>query len=198
MAAGSFKRFFGDGYQGHVPENHTNSYAIPRRFFVAEPEPPGDGFAPCTGMMAEGAMVRLFLLKRFALGLMPVLMLLAVPSLSWAASGPQSGFGAWLTGFNVGSGALIINPVVILVQWANFLILLVILNKILIKPLMSHMESRDAQIHRRHRSRRARQERGDRLHQPVRGCSGGNSAREHRSPHRAPAGDDRGEPQAPR
>ena len=91
-------------------------------------------------------MVRLFLLKRFALGLMPVLMLLAVPSLSWAASGPQSGFGAWLTGFNVGSGALIINPVVILVQWANFLILLVILNKILIKPLMSHMESRDAQI----------------------------------------------------
>ena len=91
-------------------------------------------------------MARLFRLKRFAFGLTPVLMLLAAPSVSWAASAPTSGFGAWLASFNVGSGALVINPVVILVQWANFLVLLVILNKILIKPLLNHMESRDAQI----------------------------------------------------
>ena len=91
-------------------------------------------------------MARLFRLKRFAFSLTPVLMLLAAPSVSWAASAPTSGFGAWLASFNVGSGALVINPVVILIQWANFLILLIVLNKILIKPLLSHMESRDAQI----------------------------------------------------
>ena len=73
-------------------------------------------------------------------------MLLVAPSVSWAASAPEGGFGAWLASFNVGSGALVINPVVILIQWTNFLILLVVLNKILIKPLLSHMESRDAQV----------------------------------------------------
>ncbi len=96
--------------------------------------------------MAEGVMIRLFRLKRLALGLTSILMLLVSPSISWAASAPQSGFGAWLASFNVGSGALVINPVVILIQWTNFLILLVVLNKILIKPLLSHMESRDAQV----------------------------------------------------
>ncbi len=91
-------------------------------------------------------MIRLVLLKRLAFCLTPILTLLAVPSVSWAASAPTSGFGAWLAAFNVGSGALVINPVVILIQWVNFLILLVVLNKILIKPLLNHMESRDAQI----------------------------------------------------
>lgn len=114
--------------------------------FVEAPDLMGVGLRPLGGMMAEGAMIRLFRLKRFAFCLTLVLMVLAAPSISWAASAPQSGFGAWLAGFNVGSGALIINPIVILIQWANFLILLIILNKILIKPLMSHMESRDAQI----------------------------------------------------
>ena len=101
---------------------------------------------PARGVKAEGEMIRLFRLKRLAFGLTPILMLLVAPSVSWAASAPQSGFGAWLASFNVGSGALVINPVVILVQWTNFLILLVVLNKILIKPLLSHMESRDAQV----------------------------------------------------
>ena len=101
---------------------------------------------PARGVKAEGEMIRLFCLKRLAFGLTPILMLLVAPSISWAASAPQSGFGAWLASFNVGSGALVINPVVILIQWTNFLILLVVLNKILIKPLLSHMESRDAQV----------------------------------------------------
>ncbi len=101
---------------------------------------------PARGVKAEGEMIRLFRLKRLALSLTPILMLLVAPSISWAASAPQSGFGAWLASFNVGSGALVINPVVILIQWTNFLILLVVLNKILIKPLLSHMESRDAQV----------------------------------------------------
>ncbi|MYA95987.1 MAG: ATP synthase F0 subunit B [Nitrospinae bacterium] len=91
-------------------------------------------------------MIRLFSLKQLAFCLTLILVLLAAPSISWAASAPTSGFGAWLAGFNVGSGALVINPVVILIQWANFLILLIVLNKILIKPLLGHMESRDAQI----------------------------------------------------
>ena len=98
------------------------------------------------GVKAEEEMIRLFRLKRLALGLTPILMLLVAPSISWAASAPEGGFGAWLASFNVGSGALVINPVVILIQWTNFLILLVVLNKILIKPLLSHMESRDAQV----------------------------------------------------
>ena len=91
-------------------------------------------------------MIHLFSLKQLAFCLTLILVLLAAPSISWAASAPTSGFGAWLAGFNVGSGALVINPVVILIQWANFLILLIVLNKILIKPLLGHMESRDAQI----------------------------------------------------
>lgn len=91
-------------------------------------------------------MPRFFRLKRFASASALALAVLAAPAASWAASAPQSGFGAWLSGFNLGSGALIINPVVIVVQWANFLILLVVLNRILVKPLMGLMESRDAEI----------------------------------------------------
>ena len=59
-------------------------------------------------------MIRLFSLKQLAFCLTLILVLLAAPSISWAASAPTSGFGAWLAGFNVGSGALVINPVVIL------------------------------------------------------------------------------------
>ncbi len=70
-----------------------------------------------------------------------------VPSICWAASAaPQTGFGAWLASFNLGSGALIINPVVIVIQWVGFLVLLILLNKILVRPLMGHMEARDAEI----------------------------------------------------
>ena len=105
-------------------------------------------FCALQGRDAEEAMVGLFrLLKRFAFGLATVFLLLTAPSDSMAASAPTSGFGAWLASFDVGGDPpLVINPIVILIQWTNFLILLVILNKILIKPLLGHMESRDAQI----------------------------------------------------
>lgn len=84
--------------------------------------------------------------KRSAPGLCLAVLAVLAPSVSWAASAPQSGFGAWLAGFNLGSGALIVNPIVIAIQWANFLILLVVLNKILVKPLKGLMEARDAEV----------------------------------------------------
>ena len=101
---------------------------------------------PDEGVVKEGSMGRLLRFRRFAPLLALILGAIADPAASWAASGPQSGFGGWLASFNLGSGALVINPIVILARWANFLILLVVLNKILIKPLMGLMESRDAEI----------------------------------------------------
>lgn len=63
-----------------------------------------------------------------------------------AAQAAPGGFEAWLHQFNMGSGALILNPVVILIQWANFLLLLVILNRILYKPLWRLMNERSGRI----------------------------------------------------
>lgn len=63
-----------------------------------------------------------------------------------AAQAAPGGFEAWLHQFNLGAGALILNPVVILIQWANFLLLLVILNRILYKPLWRLMNERSGKI----------------------------------------------------
>ncbi|OGL59918.1 MAG: hypothetical protein A3J27_12670 [Candidatus Tectomicrobia bacterium RIFCSPLOWO2_12_FULL_69_37] len=63
-----------------------------------------------------------------------------------AAQAAQGGFEGWLHTFNLGAGALILNPVVILIQWANFLILLILLNAILYKPLWRLMNERSGKI----------------------------------------------------
>ena len=63
-----------------------------------------------------------------------------------AATAASGGFEAWLHQFNAGGGALVLNPVVILIQWANFVILLVILNKILYKPLWRLMNERSGRV----------------------------------------------------
>ncbi|MDP7387266.1 MAG: hypothetical protein QF593_14690, partial [Nitrospinota bacterium] len=60
-----------------------------------------------------------------------------------AAAGGLEG---WIHTFNFGSGALVLNPVIILIQWANFLILLIVLNKILYKPLWRLMNERSGNI----------------------------------------------------
>ena len=56
------------------------------------------------------------------------------------------GLKEWIAGFNFGSGALIINPVIIFIQWTNFIILLLVLNKFLYKPLWAVIEKRNGQI----------------------------------------------------
>jgi F-type H+-transporting ATPase subunit b len=66
---------------------------------------------------------------------------------AWAAAAaPGGGFDAWVHSFNMGSGALVLNPIIILIQWANFLILLIILNKILYKPMRKLMDEREGKI----------------------------------------------------
>lgn len=67
------------------------------------------------------------------------------PGLAWS-SAAEGGFGEWVHGFNFGSGALVLNPVIILIQWANFLVLLIILNKILYGPLWRHLNERNGKI----------------------------------------------------
>ncbi|MDA1001000.1 MAG: ATP synthase F0 subunit B [bacterium] len=62
------------------------------------------------------------------------------------AAGQKSALEELLHSYNFGSGALIINPLVILIQWANFLILLILLNKILYKPLLKLMNERQGKI----------------------------------------------------
>lgn len=69
--------------------------------------------------------------------------LLVLPDAAFASSG---GVAAWIDSYNFGNGALILNPIIISIQWANFLILMVVLNKILYKPLRSLMEQREAKI----------------------------------------------------
>lgn len=82
---------------------------------------------------------------RFLPWLALALLLWAGPA--WAAAAaPKGGFDAWVHQFNFGSGALILNPIVILIQWANFLILLLILNRILYRPLGRLMEEREGKI----------------------------------------------------
>lgn len=80
-----------------------------------------------------------------AFGMASLLGLLWAPGFAWA-SVPGGGFGAWVHGFNFGSGALILNPVIIVIQWVNFLVLLIVLNKILYKPLWRHLNERNGKI----------------------------------------------------
>jgi len=63
-----------------------------------------------------------------------------------AAGGADSAGRDWVRSFNIGKGALVLNPIIILIQWANFLIFLILLNKILIKPLRAHMETRNSKV----------------------------------------------------
>ncbi len=72
----------------------------------------------------------------------------SVPEVSWAAVAHDSGggFREWLAGYNFGSGALVINPVVIVIQWANFIIILLVLNKLLYKPLWRVIDERNGKI----------------------------------------------------
>ncbi len=80
-----------------------------------------------------------------ALGMASLLGVLWAPEIAWAAV-PKDAFGAWVHSFNFGSGALILNPVIIVIQWVNFLVLLIILNKILYKPLWRHLDKRNGKI----------------------------------------------------
>ena len=64
-----------------------------------------------------------------------------------AAQAAPGGFEGWLHTFNFGGGALVLNPVVILIQWANFVLLLILLNAILYKPLWKLMNGRSGKIH---------------------------------------------------
>ena len=80
-----------------------------------------------------------------ALGVACLVGVLWTPRAAWAAV-PKDAFGVWVHGFNFGSGALILNPVIIVIQWANFLAILIILNKILYKPLWRHLDERNGKI----------------------------------------------------
>jgi F-type H+-transporting ATPase subunit b len=81
------------------------------------------------------------------LGTFAIVVAVSFPHHAWAAGGaPAGGFAAWVHGFNFGSGALILNPVIIIIQWVNFLLLLIILNKFLYKPLWKHIDERNGRI----------------------------------------------------
>ena len=54
--------------------------------------------------------------------------LLVLASDVFAAGGADSAGRDWVRSFNIGKGALVLNPVIILIQWANFLIFLILLN----------------------------------------------------------------------
>ena len=97
--------------------------------------------------MMAGAHIRRTLRAAFFVCL-AVLVLVSAPDLSWAAVAHQGGGGLkeWIAGFNFGSGALIINPVIIFIQWTNFIVLLLVLNKFLYKPLWAVIEKRNGQI----------------------------------------------------
>ena len=64
----------------------------------------------------------------------------------FAAGGGTSAGREWIRGFNIGKGALVLNPLIILIQWANFVVFLILLNIILIKPLRTHMQNRDSEV----------------------------------------------------
>ena len=82
---------------------------------------------------------------RFLPWLVLAALLWAAPA--WAAAGaPKGGFDAWVHSFNFGSGALVLNPIIILIQWANFLILLILMNKILYRPLRGLMDAREGKV----------------------------------------------------
>ena len=67
-----------------------------------------------------------------------------LPRAAFAAA--AGGLEGWIHTFNFGSGALVLNPIIILIQWVNFLILLIVLNKILYKPLWRLMNERSGRI----------------------------------------------------
>jgi len=97
--------------------------------------------------MVAGAYIRRTLWPAFFVCFL-VLGMILVPDLSWAAAAHKSsgGLKGWIAGFSAGSGALIINPIIILIQWVNFVVLLIVLNKILYKPLWVVIEKRNAQV----------------------------------------------------
>ena len=64
----------------------------------------------------------------------------------FAAGGGTSSGREWIRSFNIGKGALVLNPLIILIQWANFVVFLILLNIILIKPLRTHMQNRDFEV----------------------------------------------------
>ncbi len=72
--------------------------------------------------------------------------LLVLASDAFAAGGEVNAGRDWIRSFNIGKGALVLNPIIILIQWANFLVFLILLNIILIKPLRTHMQTRDSEI----------------------------------------------------
>ncbi len=77
------------------------------------------------------------------------LALAALPHISWAAQaahGSAGGFREWLASYNLGSGALIINPAVMVIQWINFVVILIVLNKIIYKPLWRVIDERNGRI----------------------------------------------------
>ncbi len=84
------------------------------------------------------------LLQACALSGIALLVSGLLPRAAFAAA--AGGLEGWIHTFNFGSGALILNPVIILIQWANFLILLIVLNKILYKPLWRLMNERSGRI----------------------------------------------------
>lgn len=98
-------------------------------------------------MMVEASIRRALRAAFFMLA--AVVVLAALPHLSWAADaahGSAGGLKKWLAGFNLGSGALIINPAVMIIQWINFVVILVVLNKIIYKPLWRVIDERNGQI----------------------------------------------------
>ena len=72
--------------------------------------------------------------------------LLVLASDVFAAEGGTNVGRDWIRSFNIGKGALVLNPLIILIQWANFIVFLILLNFILIKPLRTHMETRNSKI----------------------------------------------------
>ncbi len=77
------------------------------------------------------------------------LIVAAAPGASWAAAaahGAGGGFREWVAGFNIGSGALVLNPIIILIQWTNFIVILLVLNKFLYKPLWRVINERNGRI----------------------------------------------------
>lgn len=97
--------------------------------------------------MMAGASIRRALRAAFFVSSFSLVSLWAQGS-AWAAAahGGSGGLREWIASFSVGSGALIVNPVIILIQWANFIIILLVLNKILYKPLWKHINERNGQI----------------------------------------------------
>ncbi len=98
-------------------------------------------------LMMAGASIRRALRAAFFVSSFSIVLLWAQGS-AWAAVAHETpgGLREWIASFNVGSGALIVNPVIILIQWANFIIILLVLNKILYKPLWQHINERNGQI----------------------------------------------------